>query len=144
MSSSGARKSRGDVGRARVGEADAEPLAEEAVARLLPEPLGLVEQRRALRGELVELEAEALVELVVVRRPEARDGLAVDPRGVEVDRVQVLVEQLEPRALEPLAPVAVGLVRDRDAEHPVGDLLAVDRRLELGLDLARASRRARG
>ena len=47
----------------------------------------------------------------------------------------MLVEQLEPGALEALAPVAVGLVRHHDPDHPVGDLLAVHGRLELGLDL---------
>ena len=135
MSSSGARKSRDDVGGARVGESDAEPLAEEAVALGLPEPLGLVEELLALGGELVEPEAEALVELVVVRRAELRDGLAVDPRRLEVDRVQVLVEQVEAGALEARSPVAVGLVRHDRTEHPVGDALAVHLGLEPGLDL---------
>ena len=72
------------VGRARLGEADAEPLAEEAVARLLPERLGLVEQGAALPAELVEGVAEAAVELVVVRRAEARRphrGRSAPPRG---------------------------------------------------------------
>ena len=43
----------------------------------LPQPLGLVEERAALARELVEPEAEALVELVVVRRAE----LDAPPRG---------------------------------------------------------------
>ena len=86
-------------------------------------------------GELVQPKAEALVELVVVRRAELDDRFAVDLRGVQVDRVQLLVEQPEPGALEPFAPVAIRLVRHHHAQHPVRDLLAVDGRLELGLDL---------
>ncbi len=54
-------------------------------------------------------------------------------RRVEVDRVQLLVEEAQALTLEPLAPVAVGLVRERDAEHPVRDPLAVDDGLELCL-----------
>ena len=38
------------------------------------------------------------------------------------------------RSVEPLAPVAVGLVRDRRAQHPERDRLAVDGHLELGLE----------
>ncbi len=64
--------------------------------------------------------------------------LAVDLDRLEVDRVQVLVEQPQPGLLEPLALVAVGLVRHHDAQHPVGVRLAVDRRLEVGLDLRHA------
>src|SRR5205823_3519055 len=55
---------------ARLGQADAEPLTEESVAGLLPQPFRRVQHLGALRRELVETEAEALVELVVVRRPE--------------------------------------------------------------------------
>ena len=36
--------------------------------------------------------------------------------------------------VEPFSPGAVGLVRDRRAEHPVADLLAVDFHLELGFE----------
>ena len=135
VSHSGARNIRGDVPRPRVAETDSEPLAEQAVADLLPLPLRRVEQLRALLGELVEPEAEALVELVVVRRAELLHGVVVDPRRLEVDRVELLVGQPQPFALESLAPVAVGLVRDRGAQHPERDLLAVDDGLELGLDL---------
>src|SRR5206468_2108858 len=59
---------------ARVREADAEPLAEEPVAHLLPPAFGLVEELTALVRELVETEAEPLVELVVVRRAEPLYG----------------------------------------------------------------------
>ena len=135
MSSSGARKRRATSAGSGVGEPDPEPLAEEAVAGLLPEALRLVEQVAALGGETVEIEAESLVELVVVGGPEPADGLTVDSGRLEVDRVQLLVEQRQPCTLEALAPVAVGLVRHHDAHHPVRDLLAVDGRLERRLDL---------
>ncbi len=42
------------VGRPGVGETDSEAPAEETVSRLLPRGLGLFEQVRALRGQLVE------------------------------------------------------------------------------------------
>ena len=58
----------------------------------------------------------------------------VDPGGLEVDRVQMLVEQPQALALDPLAAVAVGLVRELDAQHPKRQRLAVDRRLERRLD----------
>ena len=50
----------------------------------------------------------------------------------------MLVEQPQPRFFEPLALVAVRLVRHRDAQHPIRDRLAVDRRLELGLGLRKS------
>ena len=123
-----------DIPRARLVEPESEACAEQLVALLLPQRLRLVEQLAALLGELVEAEAEALVELVVVRGAELRDGGTVDLRGVEIDRVQVLVEQAHAGLLEPLPLVAVGLVRHRDAHHPVRDRLAVDGRLQLCLD----------
>ena len=89
-----------DIPRPRLVEAEAEPRAEELVAFVLPEPLGLVEQRAAFDGELVEPEAEPLVELVVVRRVELADGVAVDAVCVEIERIQVLVEQPEPFLVE--------------------------------------------
>ena len=123
-----------DVPGARLREPDPEPRAEEAVALALPQLLRLVEQLAALVSQRVELEAEARVELVVVRDAELLDGLAVDLRGIEVDGVQVLVEQPDAGLLERAPLVAVGLVRHRDPQHPVRDRLAVDRRLELRLD----------
>ena len=106
----GAEESR-HIGRPGFGQADPEPLAEEPVASPLPESLRLVEHLPALRGELVEREAEALVQLVDVGRAELDDRITVDPGGVEVDRVELAVEQLETGALEPLTPLAVGLQR---------------------------------
>ena len=79
-------------------------------------------------------EAEPPVELVVVPGPELLDRLAVDPRRIEEDRVQVLVGERPARLLEPAAALAVGLVRELDAQHPERDRLAVDGCLELGLD----------
>ena len=134
LSHSGARKSRPTS----AGRASARPMprrvAERSVAGLLPHALGLVEQVAAFARELVETEAELLVELVVVRCAERADSLAVDLRRFEVDRVQVLVGELQPDLLEPFPPVAVGLVRNHDPQHPERDRLAVDRCLELGLD----------
>jgi hypothetical protein len=49
-----------------------------------------------------------------------------------VDRVQVLLDELVPSPLQPLAPRAVGLVRHLRADHPERDLLAVELRLQLG------------
>ena len=50
----------------------------------------------------------------------------------------MLLEQPQPCRLEPLALVAVGLVRHHHAQHPVGVGLAVHGCLELGLDLRHA------
>ena len=100
------------------GRASARPIPsrsrKSAVARLLPQALGRVEQLRALRGELVEPEAEALVELVVVRRAELRRR----PRGRSAPRrgrpgsAARRAAAAAPRSSR-CAPVAVGLVRER-------------------------------
>ena len=82
-----------DVPRAGVREPDPEARAEQALPFAFPELLGVVEEGGAFVTELVEAEAEALVELVVVLRAERTHCLAVDLDRVEVDRVQVLVEQ---------------------------------------------------
>src|SRR5439155_2517217 len=50
-----------------LAEADTDAIAEEAVARVLPEPLGRVEELAALLGETVERVLKAAVELRVVR-----------------------------------------------------------------------------
>ena len=104
---------------------------------LLVELLG-VESRKASHWAASSLqpEAEALVELDV--RPDAERGkLALDDLdAVEVDRVQVLLGRLPHRAVELLAPPAVGLVRHRPGgASGTGSGLAVDRHLELGLEL---------
>ena len=104
-------------------QADPEPVAEEAVALALPQPFRLVEEHATFVGELGEAEAEAKVELVVVRGIECTHGVAVDRGRLEVDRVQPLVEQSHPSALDLLALRAVGLVRHCDTEHPVRDRL---------------------
>ena len=127
-----------DVPRACIGEPDSEACAEETVTLRLPERLGLVEKLATLGLQLVEAEAEPLVELVRVRRAELEDGIAIDRVRLQIHGVQVLVEQTDALRLESPATVAVGLVRDRPAEHPVRDLLAVDRRLEGCLDRGRA------
>ena len=46
----------------------------------------------------------------------------------------MLVEQVEARAFEQRALLAIGLVRHCDPEHPVRDLLASEIDLELGFD----------
>ena len=56
-------------------------------------------------------------------------------RGVEVERVQVLLGQVVPRLLEPRARVPVGGVGDRRRQHPVADGLALVLGLELRLEL---------
>jgi hypothetical protein len=53
----------------------------------------------------------------------------------EVDRVQVLLGQLDPDAVELFTFGAVRLVRDGRAQQAVADLLAVDFGLEAGLEL---------
>src|SRR5204862_7255964 len=73
-----------DVPRARVGQPYPEAGAEETVAFPLPELLRLVQQRAALVGQRVELEAEPLVELVVVRRAQLLHRLAINLRRIEV------------------------------------------------------------
>src|SRR5205823_3015865 len=75
-----------------------------------------------------------LVELVVIRDVEGANGLTVDSRRLEVDGVEVFVREPQALVFEPFTPVAVRLVRERDAQHPKRDRLAVDGRLELGLD----------
>ena len=119
----------------RLVQPDADAPAEELVRGLLVELLRRVEQVAALVGELVEPEAEATVELRVVRRFELRDAFADDAHSLAVERVQVLLGQVDADLVEPCALVAVGLVRHRRAQHPEGDRLAVDRRLEARLEL---------
>ena len=92
------------------------------------------EDGAALVGELVELEAEAAVELDRVRRAEIANRGQRDRSRLAVDRVHVLLGQLVPRLFERLALQPVGLVRHRRPEHPEADRLAVDRRLERRLE----------
>src|SRR5439155_20389038 len=57
-----------------------------------------------------------------------------DRDRVEMDGIEVLLGQLRTGLVEPLALAAIFGVRDRRAEHPEADLLAVAVRLELGLE----------
>ena len=57
----------------------------------------------------------------------------MDALGVE--RVEVLLGQLDADAVDPLAPFAVRLVRHRRPQHPEGDRLSVDVGLEGRLQL---------
>src|SRR6266545_4126963 len=117
-----------------LAEADADTRAEEPVHRLLEQLLRRVENSAALVGELFEAKAEAAIELGVVRRLELLDALGDDSHAVRVERVQVLLGQLDPDLVEELAPVAVGLVRDRGPQHAERNGVAVDRRLEARLE----------
>ena len=123
-----------DVPARGLVEPDPGALAEEAVRRLLPEPLGRLEHGPALVRERLERHAEAIaVELEVRACAELdRSGVRGEPALVQ-DRVQVLVAELGPRRLEPAPPLAVRLVRHGWAEHAERDRLAVHGRLELGL-----------
>ncbi len=121
-------------------ERDAEALSEQRLDRLLEQALRVGEDGAALVRQLVELEAEAAVQLDGVGRAEILHRLQRDCRRLAVDRVHVLLGQLVPRLLERSPLVAVGLVRRRRTQHAEADLLAVhvrlDRRLERG-DLLR-------
>ena len=92
------------------------------------------EDGAALVGEVVELEAEAAVELDGVGRAEILDRLERDGHPLAVHGVQVLLGELVPRLLERPPLVAVGLVRHRRAQHAEADGVAVHGRLELRLE----------
>ena len=92
------------------------------------------EDGAALVGEIVELEAEAAVELDGVGRAEVLDRLERDGHPLAVHGVQVLLGELVPRLLERPPLVAVGLVRHRRAQHAEADGVAVHGRLELRLE----------
>ena len=123
-----------DVPPLRLVEADPEQVAERAVDGLLVQRLRRLEERAALSREVVQLQAEPLVELEVRRRAERRQRCARLLDGLEVERVQVLLGRLPHHAIDPLALGAVGLVGHRRAQHPERNRLAVDRDLELGLE----------
>src|SRR4051794_5867909 len=125
-----------DVPALDLSDPEADAAAEEAVARVLPEALGRVEEGAALVGEIVERILEAAVELRVVRRAEAFRLPVHDLRGTQVERVHVLFGQLIARTLEPFAPAAILRVGDRRADVAVRNVLAVDRRLEARLELS--------
>ena len=111
-------------------------LAQDAVHRVLVEPLGRVEEGPALRGEALEVVPEAVaVEVEVRRRAEVGHRALRRVDGVEVERVQVLLGEVVPRRLEPRARVAIGGVGDRRRQHPVADRLALVLDLELRLAL---------
>ena len=90
-----------------------------------------------MRRELVERRGgqDLSIELEVVVEPELVDAALDDLGGVEVDRIHPFVEKLV-RSLVKLLPfVAVGFVRQRRADHPIGDVLAVDGELQLSFEL---------
>ena len=111
-------------------EPDPDAGAEEPVRRLLEHLLGRVEEVAALSRQVVEAEAEAAIELRVVRRLEALDAVPDDADALGVERVQMLLGELDPRLVDPFPLVAVRLVRHRGPEHPERDRLAVDLGLE--------------
>src|SRR5579864_3197991 len=129
----GAAKHARDVPALDLAESEADPRAEEAIARVLPEPLRRVEEPPALVGEIVEGVLEAAIELGVVRRAEPL-RLAVDDLVLADVQVVVLLRRLVARVLERLAALAVVLVRDAGAQVAVRDLLVPDLdRVRLGL-----------
>ena len=71
---------------------------------------------------------------VYVGAPSARTASADDLGRLELEGEEVLLGQRVARMLEALTLGAVGLVRDRRPDHPVRDLLAVDRRRQPGLE----------
>src|SRR5262249_60033502 len=78
--------------------------------------------------------AEAAVEVEVGLGAEVDGRLAENARRLFADGVQMLVGELSARLVEAFAPAAIGLVRERRAEHPVGDLRAVDGRDQIALE----------
>ncbi len=123
-----------DVPALGLVERDAEPLAKEGLDRLDEQALRVGEDGAALRGEIVELEAEAAVELDRVWRAEVAHGLERLRCGFAVHRVQVLLGQLVARVLECAPLVPVGLVRHRRPEHAEAHGLAAHARLERRLE----------
>ena len=123
-----------DVEAPRLLERHAGAAAQERVERGHVEVLGLGEEGAALLGELVEREPEAVVELPVARSAEGARALA--PLLVQGGpaRGQLLLRERDAGRVELLALAAVGLVRDRGAEHPVRNVLAVDARRERRLE----------
>ena len=110
--------------------------AEEAVAGLHPELLRRGEEAAALFGERVEREAEVAVELRVARDAEPLRLARHDFVRVQVQIVQVPVGQVVAQLLDVRPLLAVLLVHQPRAQHPIRDVLAVEarrqRRLELG------------
>src|SRR6185312_14496241 len=100
----------GDVPAARLLERNPDAPPEKRIERADVEVLGLREEALALRAELLEREAEAVVELAVSGRAEL---LRRSPAGLgdaHVTLVQVLLGERDARTVEPLAPPTVGLV----------------------------------
>ena len=110
----------------RYADAPAEKPVERADVQLL----GVREEALALSSELLEREAEARVEVAIGRRAQLSGGRAARIGNACVALVEMLFGQRDAGAVEPLAPLAVGLIRDRGAQEPVADLLAVDCRAE--------------
>ena len=87
-------------------------------------------------GEPLEVVLEAVaIQVEVGGRTQLGNSPLSEVRGLEIDRVQVLLGQVVPRLFEPRARVSVGGVRDRRRQHPVADGLALVLRLELRLEL---------
>ena len=129
----GAEEAR-DVPALRLLERDPDSPPEECVHGAHVHVLGVRRGSARTGGELFEREAEARVELAVGGRAElARRGPSY-LGDAHVALVQVLRGQRDAGAVEPLAPVAVGLVGDRGAQEPVADLLAVHRGRERRLE----------
>ncbi len=121
----------------RLVQADAGARPEELVGRLLEDLLRRVEEPAALVGQLVEAEPEAAIEVGVVRRLELLDALADDVHALDVERVEVLLGQLDADPVDLLALVAVRLVGHRRPQHPERDRLSVDLGLQGRLELGR-------
>ena len=123
-----------DVPALRLRKPDAGARPEEPVGRLFVLLLRRLQHRAALVRELLEREAKTAVEVEVRLRAELRNRALHDLDGLDEDRIEVLVGEAVSRLLQALPTAAVVGVGHRRTDHPVGDRLAVDRRLELGLE----------
>ena len=137
----GARKRRATSQRSRLVEPDAEPRAEEPVgARPRTAARSSRGSSRHWSARLVEVGSRSARRGPgsSARRARARASRPI-ARRLEVDRVQVLVgeRRCAARSSRSRRPRSGSFAID-GAEHPVGDLLAVDARLELGLELGDA------
>src|SRR5205085_4129854 len=95
-----------------LAQADPDARPEEAVACLLPQVLRLDKQAAALFREVVEGKAKAAVQVCVVRGAESTRLALDDPRGLQLEGIQVLLRELVSGRLDPCPDVAVLFVSE--------------------------------